>query len=159
MAGYSGVALARKLGIEPGSRILARNAPAAYRELLAPLPAGALLVARLTPRTDVVHLFSTDAHQLSKALTSLRTRIGSRAALWVSWPKQSSRVATDITEDTIRAIALPLGFVDVKVCAVDDVWSGLKLVIRKELRTNRKDERREERRHGRSRRFLTDTTA
>lgn len=144
MAGYSGTPLASKLGIKPGSQVLARDAPSGYARLLDPLPTGAILVGRLTKHTDIVHLFSTDARQLSASLQALRTKIPERAAIWVSWPKKSSRVPTDLTEDRIRAVALPLGLVDIKVCAVDDVWSGLKLVIRRELRS----QTREERHHG-----------
>lgn len=107
-AGYSGTPLARKLGIKEGSR--------------------------LGPRVDVAHVFVTERHDLARILPVLRTQLGPAAALWISWPKQSSRVPSTITEDTIRELALPLGFVDVRVSAVTDVWSGLKLVVRKALR-------------------------
>jgi hypothetical protein len=83
---------------------------------------------------DLVHLFATRKTELERHLAALRKSLRPDAALWVSWPKKSSKVPTDITEDTIRRVALPLGFVDVKVCAVSDVWSGLKLVVRTELR-------------------------
>jgi hypothetical protein len=134
MAGYSGTPLAKKLGIKPGARIFLSGAPVNYRALVAPLPADAKCVARLDTKTDVVHHFSTKKSELSRFLRASVRKIRSDAAIWVSWPKRASRVATDITEDTIRAIALPLGLVDIKVCAVDEVWSGLKLVIRKENR-------------------------
>jgi hypothetical protein len=133
-AGYSGAALARKLGIGATSAVYPVGAPPGYAKLLAPLPDGARLVGRLTPRVDVVHVFSRDRAALARSLASLRPRIAPATAVWVSWPKRASKVPTDITEDTIREVALPLGFVDVKVCAVDAVWSGLKLVIRKPLR-------------------------
>jgi Protein of unknown function (DUF3052) len=135
MAGYSGTPLAKKLGIKPGSRILPLHAPANYASLIAPLPENATLVSRVTARTDIVHLFSTQRKELSATLKTLREKLTDEGAVWVSWPKKSAKVHTDITEDTIREVALPLGFVDIKVCAVDDVWSGLKLVVRRENRT------------------------
>jgi hypothetical protein len=132
--GYSGTPLARKLGIVAGARVLAMHAPEGYRDWLAPLPEGVRFEARVSAGVDVVHLFVDRRAALKTQLDSLRTRIAPAAAVWVSWPKKASKVPTDVTEDTIRELALPLGFVDVKVCAVSDVWSGLKLVIRKELR-------------------------
>lgn len=135
MAGYSGTPLVKKLGIKPGSRILPLHAPANYAALIAPLPKNATLVSRVTARTDIVHLFSTERKELSATLKTLRQKLTDEGAIWVSWPKKSAKVHTDITEDTIREVALPLGFVDIKVCAVDDVWSGLKLVVRRENRT------------------------
>jgi len=135
MAGYSGTPLVKKLGIKNGSRVFAPGAVKQYAALLGPLPPGAALVPRLSADTDIVHLFVTKRHDLPDALTSYRSRMRPDAAIWVSWPKKSSKVPTDITEDTIREVALPLGLVDIKVCAVDDVWSGLKLVVRKKLRT------------------------
>ena len=133
-AGYSGTPLARKLGIVAGSRVSTLDAPDGYRDWLAPLPEGVRFEARVSAATDVVHLFVDRRTDLQALLDSLRDRIAPAAAVWVSWPKKASKVTTDVTEDTIREIALPLGFVDVKVCAVSEVWSGLKLVIRKELR-------------------------
>lgn len=132
-AGYSGTPLAKKLGIKPASRICVRNAPSGYREMLAPLPADVSFTREPT-RADIVHLFTSKRAELVAQLKELRTTIADDAALWISWPKRSSKLPTDITEDTIREECLPLGFVDIKVCAVDDTWSGLKLVIRKELR-------------------------
>ena len=132
--GYSGTPLARKLGIAAGSRVLVVHEPDGYRDWLAPLPEGVRFEARVSAATDVVHVFVDRRAELENQLDSLRTRIAPAAAVWVSWPKKASKVPTDITEDTIRELALPIGFVDVKVCAVSDVWSGLKLVIRKELR-------------------------
>lgn len=134
MAGYSGTPLAKKLGIGVAAEVLPLNPPADYEELLSPLPDTVRFVAVLTPATDVVHLFTTDRAELSRVLADYRGGIRPDAALWVSWPKKSSKVPTDITEDFIRDICLPLGWVDVKVCAVDETWSGLKLVIRKDLR-------------------------
>jgi len=134
MAGYSGTPLARKLGIKDGTRLLPIGAPKGYLQALAPLPATVKVVGRLGPSTTIVQLFETRQDELRNILGRLRQRIAPETAVWVSWPKKASGVPTDITENVIRSIALPLGFVDVKVCAVDDVWSGLKLVIRKELR-------------------------
>lgn len=133
-AGYSGAPLARKLGIVEGCRLLVRRAPVDYAKTLEPLPAGVEFESEVTELTDIVHLFFDRKAELKAELGELRSSIRSDAVVWVSWPKQSSRRPTDITEDTIRELALPLGFVDVKVCAVSEIWSGLKLVIRKELR-------------------------
>lgn len=133
-SGYSGTPLARKLGIQAGTRVCALAAPADYREMLAPLPEGVRFAAKVSASTDIVHVFAKQGATLAAMLEALRNAIRPDAAVWVSWPKKAAKVPTDITEDTIRGLALPLGFVDVKVCAVDAVWSGLKLVIRKELR-------------------------
>ena len=134
MAGYSKTPLAQKLGIKPGARIAALNAPADYRKLLAPLPAGVWFTDEATTGTSFVHLFVTERRVLEKELKRLRKLLDDAGVLWISWPKKSSGVATDITEDVIREVCLPLGFVDVKVCAVDDTWSGLKLMVRRENR-------------------------
>lgn len=134
-AGYSGTPLARKLGIGEGAKVFAKNAPDGYARLLQPVPPNVAFEKRLSKDTDVIHVFSDRRARLKAELEALRTSIRSDAAVWVSWPKKTSKVPTDITEDTIRELALPLRFVDVKVCAVSEVWSGLKLVIRKELRT------------------------
>ena len=134
MAGYSGTPLAKKLGIKPGFRILLENAPADYDDLVAPLPERASFVARVSHATDMVHIFSTKRAHLERTIRSALARMRHDCVIWTSWPKKSSKASTDITEDAIREIALPLGLVDVKVCAVDATWSGLKLVIRKELR-------------------------
>ncbi len=134
MPGYSGTPLAKKLGIKPGSRVHLVNAPRGYRRLLEPLPAEVRFEAQATDATDLVQVFETDRKRLAEALGGLRRRLSSQAAVWVSWPKKASKVATTVTEDIIRELALPLGFVDIKVCAVTEVWSGLKLVVRKSLR-------------------------
>src|SRR5258705_10960528 len=134
MAGYSGTPLARKLGIRDRDKVQVLGAPTSYRALLEPLPPTVEFASNLDRSINFVHVFTTERAALSKVLRSCRDRLEPRATVWVSWPKKSAKVPTDITEDTIREIALPLGFVDVKVCAVDDVWSGLKLVVRKELR-------------------------
>lgn len=134
MAGYSGTPLAGKLGIKEGSKVFAAGAPSNYRKLIEPLPASVRFVSRLDRTTNVVHVFATRRSELARALSTYRKRLDPEATVWVSWPKKAAKVDTDITENVLRDIALPLGFVDVKVCAVDDVWSGLKLVVRRELR-------------------------
>ena len=134
-AGYSGTPLAKKLGIKDGHSIYLSEPPKNYMALVAPLPEGASVAKRITGQTDVVHLFAKKKSRLAAGLASARNRIRQNAAIWVSWPKKSSGVPTDITEDTVREVAFPLGLVDIKVCAVDGIWSGLKLVIRKENRT------------------------
>lgn len=133
-AGYSGTPLARKLGITAGCRVHASGAPSNYGELLAPLPAGVSFATRVSASLDLVHAFHTRRAALATALARYRRLLAPGAVLWVSWPKKSSGVASEISEDTVRELALPLGWVDVKVCAVDDTWSALKLVVRKELR-------------------------
>jgi len=133
-AGYSGTPLPKKLGIDPGAAIIVIGQPDNYDELVSPLPAGVSIVSRMPKQPAFVHVFATARAELTRHLTRLRTMLVPDGTLWVSWPKRASGVATDITEDVIRAVALPLGFVDVKVCAVDETWSGLKLVIRRELR-------------------------
>jgi hypothetical protein len=133
-AGYSGTPLAKKLGIEVNARVYTKNAPLNYIQLLEPLPCGVSFHAKPSESTDVVHVFVDRKPALSKELTELRNKLRGSAVVWISWPKKSSKVPTDVTEDIIREVALPLGFVDVKVCAVSEVWSALKLVVRKELR-------------------------
>lgn len=133
-AGYSGTPLARKLGIKESSRLLLLNAPEGYLQVLAPLPAGVQLAKRTGPTVDIVQLFVTRKEELARRLTLLRRKLRPNAAVWVSWPKNAARVPTTVTEGTIRAVALPLGYVDIKVCAVTEIWSGLKLVVRRELR-------------------------
>jgi hypothetical protein len=134
MAGYSGRPLAQKLGIKPHTIVVAIDAPSHYRRLLDKFPSGANVATRPVGETNFVHLFVKQRRALEKHLHELRQKIAQDAALWVSWPKKSSGVPTDVTEDVIRSVALPLGFVDVKVCAVDETWSGLKLMIRKKNR-------------------------
>jgi hypothetical protein len=133
-AGYSGTPLAKKLGIGEGTALVTSGAPSHYATLLAPLPKGVKITTRFSPAADVIHLFVTKRDVLAAALAKYRKTMREDASLWVSWPKKASKVPTNITEDTIREVCLPMGLVDIKVCAVDDTWSGLKLVIRKELR-------------------------
>ena len=134
MAGYSGTPLTKKLGIKADARVLTKNAPSEYLGWLGPLPAGATVSPRVKGSVDIVHLFITKRSELEGQLGDTIERILPDGSIWVSWPKKAAKVATDVTEDTVREVALPLGLVDVKVCAVSEIWSGLKLVIRKELR-------------------------
>ena len=129
-AGYSGTPLAKKLGIKAGSRVWARNTPADYKKLLAPLPEDVTITARASKDLYLIHLFTRNRRELAAALPAMLKSIQKDGAIWVSWPKKASKLETDVTEDVIRDVALPLGLVDVKVCAVDETWSGLKLVIR-----------------------------
>jgi hypothetical protein len=133
-AGYSGTPLPKKLGITASTHAALIGAPPEYRSLLGPLPDGARLEASVSQSTTLVHLFVSQREELAAYLAGFRRQLRDDAAVWVSWPKKASRVSTTITEDVIRELALPLGFVDIKVCAISEVWSGLKLVVRKELR-------------------------
>jgi hypothetical protein len=133
-AGYSGTPLAKKLGIKASSHLMLLDAPESYAALLEPLPDGVVFENTANPRVDIAHIFVTRKEDLAKHLSALRKKLTPEAALWVSWPKKASKLPTSVTEDLIREVALPLGFVDIKVCAVSEVWSGLKLVVRKELR-------------------------
>ena len=133
-AGYSGTPLVKKLGIVVGSEVLLLGAPADFRALLRPMPARVRFTSKPTANTGLAHVFVTERDDLAKSLAVLRQKLKADAPVWVSWPKKSSGVSSNVTEDVVRQVALPLGYVDIKVCAVSDVWSGLKLVIRKELR-------------------------
>jgi hypothetical protein len=161
-AGYSGTPLPRKLGIKPGARVGLAGAPDGFGALLEPLPDGARVEAGAAPAADapaasaagavlpgpvlpgavlpgtgpfdVIVFFTVEQAELAGRLGELRARMAPAAGLWIAWPKRASRVPTDMTEDVIREIALPTGLVDNKVCAIDPVWSGLRLVIRRELR-------------------------
>ena len=115
MAGYSGTPLAKKLGIDVGSRIYLSDAPKNYLTLVAPLPEGIRVVRKIDGETDIVHIFSTERAHLAAALRATLKRIKPDGTIWVSWPKKSSKVSTDITENTIREVALPMGLVDIKV--------------------------------------------
>jgi predicted CoA-binding protein len=132
--GYSGKPVHAKLGIKPGMSVSVVNAPADYEDLLEDPPKDVRYVRSVTESVDIVHVFSTSRRELQELLTKLVSRIRKDGVVWVSWPKKSAQVATDITEDAIREVAFPLGLVDVKVCAVSEVWSGLKLVIRRQNR-------------------------
>ena len=136
-AGYSGTPLVQKLGIKEGSRVFLASAPPDYHALVEPIPSGVTFQARVSSATDLAHIFVTREDDLRKHLARLRATLSSEAVVWVSWPKKASGVSTTVTEHTVRDIGLPMGFVDVKVCAVNEVWSGLKLVVRKALRQDR----------------------
>lgn len=136
-AGYSGKPLARKLGLAPGMRCSAVDAPQDYRALLGPAPEALHWLGPRAGSLDFVHLFVRRERVLARALPRQLERLLPAGMLWVSWPKKAARVATDVTEDVVRRHALPLGLVDVKVCAVDEVWSGLKLVLRRENRATK----------------------
>ena len=135
MAGYSSTPLARKLGIKDGYRVKTSNAPDDYLALLHPLPDDVTVSPRIRNNIDLWHVFVTAKSDLIGILQKARHEIPDDGMIWVSWPKKASKVVTDMSEDEVRNVALPMGLVDVKVCAINAVWSGLKLVIRKELRT------------------------
>jgi hypothetical protein len=128
-AGYSPRALADKLGIKPGSSLLLVRPPEGYATTLGALPPGVRLEARLRAGLDVVHVFVLRRAELLRGVGAWREAIFPAGALWVSWPKKAAKVATDLTEDVVREVALQSGLVDIKVCAVDPTWSGLKLVV------------------------------
>ncbi|HWC27437.1 MAG TPA: DUF3052 domain-containing protein [Solirubrobacteraceae bacterium] len=132
--GYSGTPLARKLGLKAGMRVRYVAAPAGFEALLGELPEGARVLARAAADLDLAVLFVTRRRALERGLASLQPKLRPDGMIWVAWPKRASKLATDVTEDVVREVALPRGLVDVKVCAIDEVWSGLKLVFRRELR-------------------------
>jgi hypothetical protein len=132
-AGYSGRALAAKLGVNAGMTVVAVEAPTQYRALLEPLPPGVRIVTRLSRRPkglDFIHCFATARRMLATRFAALERALATDGALWISWPKGSSGVTTDLTENVVREIGLAHKLVDVKVCAVDDTWSALKFVRR-----------------------------
>jgi hypothetical protein len=133
-AGYSRTPLAQKLGIRPSSRVVPINEPDDYRTPVAPLPPNVTFATRVSAGTDLVHCFVTAQGELRRRLATFRATLKPDAAIWISWPKRSAGIATTVTEDVIREVALPMSFVDVKVCAVDATWSGLKLVVRRSVR-------------------------
>jgi hypothetical protein len=134
MSGYSGTPLARKLGVRTGQMTWRKAMPDSVAEAIEASGDVPVLLEAPASGLAVAHIFETRRADLEVELVRLCTCLAPDGAIWVSWPKKVSKVATDITEDVIRAVALPMGYVDVKVCAVDAVWSGLKLVIRKHLR-------------------------
>ena len=137
MAGYSGKPLSQKLGLKPGFRIFVDGAPADYRGIVGEWPDGAKLVSHAKAPLDMVHLFARQATGLAAKLSRYRDAIAPDGMIWVSWPKKTSGVATDLGDVVVRDIALPLGLVDIKVCAIDETWSGLKFVIQKGQRASR----------------------
>lgn len=134
MAGYSAKPLVKKLGLKEGSRFYVQNSPAEYSKLIGTIPDGAQQMKRITINLDFIHYFSASRKELVNFIPKAMQSIKSDGAIWISWPKKSSKIKSDITEDVVREVALPIGLVDIKVCAVDETWSGLKLVIRKKLR-------------------------
>jgi hypothetical protein len=130
VAGYSGTPLPKKLGIKPGARLGVLNAPAGFDATLGELPDGVGTTARARGPLDVIVSFHTERGDLARRMPKLRAAMDPAAGLWIAWPKRSSGVATDLTEDVVRELALDNKLVDNKVCAIDDVWSGLRLVIR-----------------------------
>ena len=137
MAGYSGTPLAKKLGIKEGQVVAFLGAPAGFDRTVAPLPEGVAVRSRLGGHLDVVVLFTRRRVELERRLDALKRAINPAGGLWVAWPKRSSGIETDMTEDVVRAVVLPRGLVDNKVCAIDETWSGLRLVWRKERRSAR----------------------
>jgi hypothetical protein len=133
-AGYSGTPLVSKLGVKSGMRVAILGAPDGFDDTLGALPDGVAVARRLGGSKDMVMLFTTQRAELARRLDALRRAIAPDGMVWVAWPKRASKVPTDITEDVVREVVLPTGLVDVKVCAIDATWSGLKVVIRKELR-------------------------
>jgi hypothetical protein len=134
-AGYSGTPLVTKLGVKPGMRVAVLGAPAGFVEdTLGGLPDDVAVSARLGGHKDIIIFFTTERARLEGKLEVLRAAIAPDGMVWVAWPKKAAKVVTDMTEDVVREVVLPTGLVDVKVCAIDATWSGLKVVIRKELR-------------------------
>ena len=130
MAGYSGTPLVKKLGIKPGMSLLILGAPPGYARTLGTLPDGVAVAKTARANLDFIQLFTTRRAELERRFPALKRALAPAGMLWVSWPKQASGVATDLTENVVREVALAGGLVDVKVCAVDETWSGLKLVRR-----------------------------
>ena len=130
MAGYSGTPIPKKLGVKPNQRIALVNAPNDFAKVLGPLPENAVIVKRLNGPLDLILLFVDREQTLAKQFPILASKLQSNGMIWVAWPKKSARVATDLVFEKVQRIGLDCGLVDVKICAVDDVWSGLKFVIR-----------------------------
>jgi hypothetical protein len=134
VAGYSPRALVDKLGIKAGARVALVGAPEGFEAALSPLPDGTRLARRLRKGADVAVMFTTSSAELAKRWGALSAAVGPSGAVWVAWPKRASGVATDMTENVVRDVVLPTGWVDTKVCAIDDTWSGLRCVLRRALR-------------------------
>ncbi len=133
-AGYSGTPLPKKLGLKEGMRVHVAGAPTDYEALIGGWPADVVVLGSRGTGLDFVHVFVRQRKELATQLPKLRKRLQPAGRIWVSWPKRASKVPTDVTEDVVRAVAFPLGLVDIKVAAVDDTWSGLLLVIRRSER-------------------------
>jgi hypothetical protein len=134
MAGYSGTPLARKLGIKGAARVALLDAPEGFDDRLAPLPDSVTILRDLAPHLDVAVLFVTGRRELERRFPAVAEAVWPAGGFWVAWPKRASKVPTDLTEDVLREVGLPQGLVDNKVCAVDEVWSGLRFVWRLENR-------------------------
>lgn len=134
-AGYSGTPLAKKLGIGAGNTVAVINEPPTFRTELEPIPASVHLVDELEADPSIVVLFVTERDEFEARLPAIRRTVFPNGSIWIAWPKKASKVPTDMTEDVVREVALPTGLVDNKVCAIDSVWSGLRLVWRKDRRT------------------------
>jgi hypothetical protein len=133
-AGYSGTPLVRKLGLKPGWRVAVLQGPAGLDELLGELPPGLCIVRRLGDGIDAAWIFVVARSELERRLPDVLRRLPSDGTLWISWPKRASGVSTDITEHVLREVVLPTGWVDIKVAAVDETWSGLRFALRRDLR-------------------------
>lgn len=133
-SGYSETPLAKKLSLRDGQRVWFLAMPENVQDEIDEYALELTFIADPADGIDAAHIFVTERARLEELLTTLRNQISTDGQIWVSWPKKASKLSTDISEDTIREVCLPLGLVDTKVCAVDQTWSGLKLVIRKELR-------------------------
>ena len=134
-AGYSGTPLAKKLGLKPGMRAWFLDMPDSVRAEIGCEALGLSEQAVPSAGIEAAHIFVTRRDDLARHVTALRELLAPAGFVWVSWPKKAAKIDTDVTENTIREVALPIGLVDIKVCAVDEIWSGLKLVVRKSLRT------------------------
>jgi len=130
MAGYSGTPLPKKLGIKERSRIAFVNPSTGFAAYLGPLPAGAEVVKRLSKPLDIILLFVTEERVLAREFAKLAVKLATNGMIWIAWPKKSSGVATDLLFDRVQRIGLDAGLVDVKICAIDETWSGLKFVFR-----------------------------
>ena len=130
MAGYSGTPLPKKLGIKEQSRIAFVNAPKDFQTYLGPLPASTEVVQRLVKPLDLVVMFVTAERTLARDFAKLAAKLATNGMIWIAWPKKSSGVATDLSFERVQRIGLDAGLVDVKICAIDDTWSGLKFVFR-----------------------------
>jgi hypothetical protein len=137
MTGYSGTPLVRKLGLAEDMIVAILDEPAGFRELLSPLPVGVDPRTNLRGRADVVIGFFTRRTAFARRLGAMGRSVFPDGAVWIAWPKRASGVVTDMTEDVVREVALPTGLVDNKVCAIDETWSGLRIVWRKEVRRPR----------------------
>jgi hypothetical protein len=126
---YPGTPLVKKLGIKDGYTIRLINQPAHYFDLFTDMPANISLVTGKRSKKNFIHYFTKEAKELAKDIKGLKDEIVPDGMIWISWPKKASKISTDVTEDAIRRLALANGLVDIKVCAIDDIWSGLKLVI------------------------------